>query len=135
VQRVAVDNVAGLDERFSVHGHSSTQHGRRDWTAKRTWREIFTYISPYLMKVPHENTVKSKLTEALSKLECPDGYSPVIEDQDFQTIGIQLNILGLVKIQYVKATDSTMALFWSLTPEGEQLMLESRVVRSGRGET
>ena len=130
VPRATIQGLAGLDESFPVRGHSSSAHGRRDWVAKVSWLELFAYVSPYLIKLFHETNVKAKLCDALAKRECPSGYNHVLEDQDFQTIGIQLKALGLINIQNLKATDNSTALFWILTPDGEQLMLETRAVRT-----
>lgn len=46
-------------------------------------------------------------------------------------MAIQLKAYGLVKIEHLATTKGGMALFWSLTSEGEQLMIESRVIREG----
>ena len=53
-----------------------------------------------------------------------------INDQDFQTITLQLKTLGLINTRYTKTTTGTMAVFWSLTSQGEKLMIESRTVKS-----
>ena len=132
---IQLTDLAGLNETFLIRGHSSSQHGRRTWTSRPSWREIFGIISPYLLKHPSGALVKSQLTDALVKREDRDGYSHQIEDQDFQTIAIQLKSLGLVKIQYLAATDNSMHLFWALTQQGEQLMLNLRTVRSSTTKT
>lgn len=59
-----------------------------------------------------------------------EGYNPELDDQDFQTVGVQLVALGLVKIEYLKATSGGMALFWLFTGVGERLMVELRTVRT-----
>ena len=53
-----------------------------------------------------------------------------LDDQDFQTVGVQLQALGLVSIDYSKTTSGGMGLFWSFTPKCERLMMELRAVRS-----
>lgn len=72
-----IEGLAGLDETFVVHGYSSSQHGRRDWTSKVSWREIFSYVSPYLVKCPNDAIVKAKLCDSLAKREHPHGYNHV----------------------------------------------------------
>ena len=59
------------------------------------------------------------------------GYSDSIDDQEFRTITIQLEAYGLIKTSYTQTTKGGMALFWSLTTAGKQLMISSRVVREG----
>jgi len=56
------------------------------------------------------------------------GEAPTL-DQQFRTVSIQLQALGLVKVQYAEAIGGGMRLFWSLTPAGERLMMELRTVR------
>jgi hypothetical protein len=53
-----------------------------------------------------------------------------LDEQDFQTVSVQLKALGLVDTQYSQAVGGSMGLFWSLTPAGEKLMLEVRTVRT-----
>jgi len=76
--------------------------------------------------------VKSVLTAALFGLSgsTKEGINPILDDQIFQTISVQLKALGLVNIEYVKTTKGGMGLFWTLTPKGERLMNEIRTVRS-----
>ena len=68
---------------------------------------------------------------ALEEIQfAPYGTGPVIDDQSFKTIGVQLKALGLVNITYSKAVGGGMGLFWSATPSGERLTLELRTVRT-----
>src|ERR1700687_3461801 len=45
-----------------------------------------------------------------------DGEKPTLNDQQFRTVAVQLQALGLVKLQYTPSTTGDMGLFWSLTP-------------------
>lgn len=127
-----LEGLATLDEELEVHGTRQTKYGKGEWSVRATWREIFAHISPYLMKHPHESRVKSALCEAIAEKTTVHIIGQHIDDQDFQTIALQLKALGLVNIVYSKTTDGGWALFWQLTPEGEQLMMELRTVRSGQ---
>ncbi|MDO9305454.1 MAG: DUF4062 domain-containing protein [Sulfuricurvum sp.] len=127
---VTVENLAGLDEEIELHGRYSYRHNgysqEKKISTKSTWRNIFWCISPYLTKHPNDNTVKSTLQKSLFS----EYTSPGLDDQDFQTISIQLKAMGLVNINYSKNTQGGMGLFWSFTPAGEKLMLELRTVPS-----
>ncbi|PLX60243.1 DUF4062 domain-containing protein [Sedimenticola selenatireducens] len=126
-----VSNLAGMDELFEVHGRYNKEgYGMRDWEVKATWREIFGLISPYLVKHPNEEYVKSILASALFKKSIYYGRSENLNDQDFQTVSVQLKALGLVNMNYSKTVQGGMALFWSATPAGERLMLDIRTIRS-----
>lgn len=127
-----VENLAGLDEAIEVSGkHWSQGRSGYHWTARPTWRQIFSMISPYLISHPEASTVKGVLEKGLFKMSSAGGNSPDLEDQDFQTISLQLKALGLVNIQYTKNLSGGMGLFWSATPAGERLTLDLRTVKSG----
>ncbi|MBZ5522904.1 MAG: DUF4062 domain-containing protein [Acidobacteriia bacterium] len=129
--RYDIPDLAGLDETMEIHGTNRYAAQIKPWSVKLTWRQIFGYVAPYLDRYPADSTVKSVLTESLYKQSAyysPYG-SPSWEDQEFRTVSIQLKALGLVNVRYTEAVDGGMGLFWSLTPAGEHLMMEIRVVR------
>lgn len=128
---VIIENLAGINDEIELTGrYYSGYYGEyRTWKTKTTWIQIFGYISPYLVKQPDESFVKSVLFSAVYKKSSSSDKSATLDDQVFQTVSIQLKALGLVNINYSKTTQGGMALFWSLTPEGERLMLEIRTVR------
>jgi hypothetical protein len=133
-----VKDLAGLDEKTTLNGkYYDTYYNRnhRHWRVETTWQEIFGYISPYLVKHPNEDVVKSVLAEALFNTTTERGVVEGLDDQDFQTVGVQLKALGLVSIDYSQTTSGGMALFWSLTGAGERLMVELRTVRSQKPKT
>lgn len=132
----SIENIADIDSMFRVDGsYKYKQPGgyrieTRTFSSDISWRELFALISPYLVEHPNDASVKQKIAGSLKLREGKSlGYSTSINDQQFKTISIQLKAYGLVRIQYLKTTEGSMALFWSLTEKGEQLMMESRVVR------
>ncbi len=136
VPQADLPDLAGLDERFQIHGtHYYTSGGgpsRRDWSNSPTWRQIFALISPYLLGLPTDKHVQKVLGADLYKETevVFRGTSPSIDDQDFQTISVQLKALGLVNIDYLQTTNGGRSLFWSLTPAGNQLMVQLRAIRT-----
>lgn len=128
------DNLAQLDEETRAFGAYLREgyRGWQRWGQDTTWREMFGYIAPYLVKHPDEKFVKSVLGTALFRRFTTDrsDSNDSLDDQFFQTIGIQFQALGLVRIQYSQTTTGGMAMFWSLTSAGERLMLELRTVRT-----
>lgn len=131
----SVDCIADIDSTYTVHGEYkisrqgyNTRH--YDFECTISWRDMFAIISPYLVEHPNDTAVKLKLARSLKELKTgSDGGSSInINDQEFKTITIQFQAYGLVKTKYSKTTQGGMALFWSLTPKGEKLMIESRVV-------
>lgn len=137
-QKPTVEGMADLDSVIVINGTYKTQSQgysprNNSYRCEISWRELFALISPYLVEHPNDAVVKSKLAEALKERSTgkTSGYSTTINDQEFKTITIQLKAYGLVTTKYTQTTKGGMALFWSLTQKGEQLMIESRVVRDG----
>lgn len=127
-----IENLAGLEDKIELKGRCWEKYYRRyeAWSAILTWREVFGYISPYLVRIPNDEYVKTVLTSAaFSRSGQSDGENPSLDHQLFRTIAVQLQALGLVKVQYSESTTGAMNLFWSLTPSGERLMVELRTVK------
>lgn len=130
-------DLAGLDEEITLKGTYFSDYYRnyRDWHVVSTWRKIFAHISPYLVSHPNADAVKAILASALFDGSSGGGSGKVqsLDDQEFRTVGVQLQALGLVKIEYSQTTSGGMGLFWSFTAAGERLMMELRTVRTKTG--
>ncbi len=127
-----LEGLAGLDDTFELHGTYRYEGQTRRWKAKMTWRAIFAAIGPYLVQYPAASTVKDVLEKAAFLLSNSSGYSSTLDDQDFQTVSVQLKALGLVQISYTKNVAGGMGLYWSATRAGDQLTLQLRTVRSAQ---
>lgn len=125
-----VEGLAGLDESFTVNGTYFTDYGKKEWSSSLTWREIFAIISPYLAQTPNQEYVKEILKSALIKRDGLSSRSNSLNDQDFQTIAVQLKALGLIQTNYAQTVKGGMAMFWRFTPEGERLMVQLRAIPS-----
>jgi len=125
-----VEGLAGIDESFIIKGSYFTDYGKREWSANLTWREIFTIISPYITKNPNQDYVKEILKSAIIKRDNLSNRTNSLDDQDFQTITIQLQSLGLIKTKYAKTIKGGMDMYWYFTPAGERLMVQMRAVAS-----
>jgi hypothetical protein len=132
--RPTIENLAGLQDEINLYGtyHHYSHSNRQSWNTKVTWGEIFGYVSPYLIRIPNDEYVKTILASAaFSKSGRSDhGDSPILNDQIFRTVGVQLKALGLVSLAYSQTTTGGMNLFWSLTPSGDRLMMELRTVKA-----
>lgn len=130
-QKPEVEDIADIDSEFKIHGKytSNSTGSMHEFEVRLSWRKIFALISPYLLEHPSDSTVKSKLTTSVFEIANRNGYSPSINDQEFKTITIQLQAYNLVKTSYTQTVGGGMGFFWSLTKKGNQLMVESRVIR------
>lgn len=127
-----VEDLAGLDETFKIHGtyYSYSHNTIYNWEETYSWREIFNLISPYLNRTPNHNLVKYQLAEAIKAEKQSSRRDFKINDSDFETIAIQLKALGFINTKYTTTTKGGMDYFWSLTPNGERLMVELRTLRT-----
>jgi hypothetical protein len=127
-----IENLAGLDDEMTFTGTCTYKYdsSKRTWVAKARWKEVFACIAPYLIGFPNEQYVRSILQTDMFARSNRDGYEdPHLNEQIFKTVGVQLQALRLVLIQYSQTVGGSMGLFWSLTPKGERLMMELRTVK------
>jgi Domain of unknown function (DUF4062) len=131
VSRPKLEGLAGLDESTELSGtYYSSGRGGYTWSTKMTWQQIFFLIGPYLIQHPNAEKVKGIIEDDAFTKSGQSGTSARLHDQVFQTISVQLQALGLVKIAYSKTVGGGMGLFWSATPAGEKLTLELRTVKT-----
>lgn len=135
-QKTIVEGLADFDSTMIAHGTYKTQIPSHSpiihaFEYEFTWRELFSFISPYLVENPSDRAVESKVSSILKKLATGNetGYSHAIDEQEFKTITIQLTAYGLIKTTYSKTTAGGMALFWRLTEKGHRVMIESRIIK------
>ena len=127
--------LASLDDSFAVPlewtEHKHQMRIPRKLQVTPTWSEIFACIAPELEEYPNDGGVKRKLGSALYRKENPNAEKVVTVQHDiFQTIRVQLRALGVIETTYGKTTKGGMALFWSMTKRGQQLMTQLRTVRA-----
>lgn len=123
-----IENIASLDDKISLYGTHGTSNYR--WEITLSWKELFGLISPYFLE--HINDYHAK--EIISKVLVEEtgrshAYHPEISSKDFQTIKIQMRVLGLMHIAPAQTTKGNQALFWSLSQKGIKLMNDLRVIR------
>lgn len=133
VEQVNIKDLADLDEKIEIKGtkYVSGDYGiyKDNWGLKISWRNIFSLLSPYLLDNPNETSVKKRLEQSLFEAADTEGKTPDLNNQNFQTIKIQFTAYKLINVQYLQTTQGTYALFWSLTPKGQQLMMQLRTIR------
>lgn len=118
------DDLASLDEQYTMSGAYYRDGGERNWVVKMTWRQIYAAIGPYILRKQGASYVREKLGEAAFNMSDAQGLFSSLDDQDFQTISIQFIALGLVTIDD--------ALMWCATKSGERLTMDLRTVRSSK---
>lgn len=126
-----IQNIAGLDAKFGLSGTYQMRYNGQhfEWTSNLTFGEMFALVGPHLIEHPSDGLVQIELAKSILGLQGKKPYSTTIEDQPFQTFKIQLQALGLIELRYTSTIKGGMALFWSMTNEGTQTMVQLRAVR------
>ncbi|MBT1266836.1 MULTISPECIES: DUF4062 domain-containing protein [unclassified Pseudomonas] len=123
-----IQDLAGVDDNFRLNGKYFNSYGSNsDWYVVFSWKEIFYYVSPYLVGGGDPSEIKRVLKEAACARYGVDLGISTLEDQDFQTVKVQLQALGLVNVEL--SDSRTKDGVWKLTNRGEKLMVELRAVR------
>lgn len=123
-----IENIASLGEKISLTGFTGVP--RYKWETIISWRDLFALIAPYFLEPLNDHMARKTISEALVEdLQGEKPLSPDISSKDFQTIKIQMNVLGLIRIAPAQTTKGGQALFWSLSQKGIKLMNHLRVIR------
>ena len=105
-----------------------------------TWNDIFAQIAPLLISEINEHQIKKSLnylieklgTETFKKDKDAKGHkfkSFVINEDDYQTIKVQLRALGLIIQSDKKRAVSDKGTYWILTPYGDTIMNQLRAIK------
>jgi hypothetical protein len=135
ISSVAGVPIAGLGDGFNVkiRWTETDRYGqqKRSESVFVSWEKIFASIAPSLQEMPNDGTVSYTLGAALFRLKTGGTRNGVkVDDQDFETIRIQLTALGLVNVERLQTTQGGYALFWQLTARGAELMISLRTIKA-----
>lgn len=123
-----IEDIESLDEKISFSGTHGTSHYQ--WETILSWKDLFGLISPYFLKPQNYYYAKEIISKVLvEETGRSHAYHPEICSKDFQTIKIQMRVLGLMYIAPAQTTKGGQALFWSLSKKGVRLMNNLRVIR------
>jgi hypothetical protein len=121
-----VQGIAGGSSAIAVYGTVTRNSNRREtWTKELTWDQIFSLIGPLLLTPLNQGAVAFKLGERI----VGSRGTPQVNEVLTETIGIQLSVLGLVKVYSATTTQNTHAVFWQLTERGTAYLANLRVIR------
>jgi hypothetical protein len=128
-QIVEIPDLASLDDKVVVFGKSGNS-SVPEWRYGTTWKGLFAIVAPYLLEHPNDFLLRQTLARYFCERINSFCLNPRFDDHVYQTMKIQFQALGLVTVEYTQTTKGGMALFWSLTEEGNSLMMSLRAVRS-----
>lgn len=105
-----------------------------------TWNDIFAQIAPVLISEAKEFEIRLELNKLVEKLDTvkleshKDGNGHKfkgfeINQDDYQTIKVQLRALGLIAQSDKKRAVSDKGTYWMLTAYGDTVMNQLRAIR------
>lgn len=135
------DELAQGDETLTLNFrfYSSNESQFTTSATNITWNRIFNAVAPLMIHEANEQTIRlglSKLIQAHTQVNLSSRYGDIsnlsINDDDVQTIKVQLRALGLIvksdKARSVKDTDT----YWTLTPHGDAVMTQLRAIHRNK---
>jgi len=83
-----------------------------------------------LLENPNDARMKKEMGESVFEKTGKQALYISMNDQIFQTVKVQLVALGLINVHNAQTTQGGMALFWSLTSKGQELLFQLRTVKT-----
>lgn len=138
--------VAQGDEKHSVNfsfgARAPGEYRSKAWSASftPTWNEMFACIAPLMIHEATEPALKSALdnfaeTENFDRLSDEQKLARHalsnfrINQDDYQTIKVQLRALGLIAKNDKARSVKDSGTYWTLTPYGDEVMTQLRAIR------
>jgi hypothetical protein len=122
-------NLAGLEDYTVVTGKISANSNVYNANITLTWGELFAAIAPHILGEPADRRMQHLFIEEMGALYLAKNKVRGVwsgTDQDFQTSKIQFKTLNLIELSMRGTVSEGMALFWSLTPAGERVLMDLR---------
>ena len=127
---------------FSAVGHGNVYGQSYTSNIDIEWDDVFYYVSPIMIDEATDYQFKSSLEELVQKEKefilsssndkrFKDTYlkNTKIDDEDFQTIKVQLRALGLINKSTKARSVKDRGTYWTLTPYGDSVMNQLRAIK------
>lgn len=110
-----------------------TDAGTISWSIESSILKVFSLMAPQLIDSPSDTMSNEIMATVLCHEKGLKGDSSYkVDNQTFQTIKIQLEALGLIKVERAPTVGGSYGVFWNLTKAGKAKMLELRVLRASK---
>lgn len=105
-----------------------------------SWNEVFSAVAPLMIHEAPEPRLKEALNEfaterllpQVRKMKDLEGHrlrDITVDDNDFQTVKIQLRAVGLMARSEKNRSVKDSGTYWTLTPYGDEVMTRLRAIR------
>jgi hypothetical protein len=134
------DEVHTLNCTVAARPPGSYSKEYRNFALEASWNNIFSAVAPLMIHESPEGKLKQALdTFVAEKLQPDIGETQelsrhriddvTLNDQDFQTVKIQLRAIGLVAKSEKARSVKDSGTYWTLTPYGDEVMTRLRAIR------
>lgn len=138
------EQLANGEEEFTIHYKttSTLNFESYNWTGVflSNWDEIFYHLSPLMIHEAGDYRLQTAINNFLREYAISDlkdskkasghrFHSVEIDEQDFQTIKVQLRSLGLIKKNERNRSVKDKGTYWTLTPYGDEVMTRLRAIK------
>lgn len=135
------EQLAQGDDEFQLHLIIITNGDNLGHNFQTTWNKIFSSIAPSLMHECGEKNLRETLNKFINTEIGRDVSKTLatedlrlrgfrIEENDFQTIKVQLRAIGLITMSHNRQRSvKDNETYWTLTPYGNEVMNRLRAIR------
>lgn len=131
------------EEEFVIDFKCSSSKGYEQYswspTLQTTWDEVFYHVSPIMINEASDLQLRESLNKFISKYGDQNLKSSkegkghrfrnfTIDEEDFQTIKVQLRALGLISKNEKNRSIKDTGTYWTLTPYGDSVMNRLRAI-------
>jgi len=96
-----------------------------------SWDEIFAVIGPCMFDEASESELRRQLARKVEASDSNVRENTVrINEEDFQTVKVQLFALGLIRKSVKRRAVSDTQTYWTLTPYGERHATVLKAIRA-----
>jgi len=132
----AAEFMGGEDQyEFTVSYRMTGETALRQHTPDMTWDDIFREVGPIMMHEATESAMRNRIaSESLLHLDAngkvvKGAISASIDNETFDTMKIQLVVLGLISKGKQKRAVADRNVYWVLTEYGEGYLMRLRAIR------
>jgi hypothetical protein len=129
-----IPDLAPISTEIKVSGthkiYSNHRHLELTWQIETTFEFIFGQIAPDLEKCPSDEEANHLIASHLCAELRKSGNQARVRHNDFNTIKIQLEALGLISVTRAQTTNGGYGVFWFLTSKGRKEMIQIRTIKT-----
>jgi hypothetical protein len=128
--------------RYSFNARNRLTYDSSSWTGtfQATWNQLFGVLAPLMINEASEYRLKQAVDQYIEdanrerlkkKKDIEDCVLSAfsLNNEDFQTVKIQIRALGLIAKSEKSRSVKDVATYWTLTPYGDETMTRLRAIK------